>query len=828
MPLIDSVRRGISSALAAEGRVVVFALALAVAAVSGVGFFTERVGSALAARADDMLGGDLLLSDNHPLDGSVADEIDALGLQSVSVLTFPSVALNDDDDSTLISVKVVEAGYPLRGELSTSDARFGGETRSGEIPAPGEFWVEERLLGDLSIELGDTLYVGALGFPVTRVITYESDRGGSLFQIAPRVMFNRADLAAAELLGEGSRVRYVTQLAGSAGALDNLQEFLKARAQPGLRIETINDARPEVQNSLDRVGRFLGMAAMLTVLVAGAAVAVSLQEQVARASDEAAVRRAFGAKHSEVLARVLRLLSWQAGLGIVVGLGLGLALQAAISSVLGFLFTADLPRPGIGPVIAGIVTAIVTLAGFGLPAVLGIRRVPVMRVLRKELGAPPPAAWAVIGSAVVALAVLLLWQARDVLLAGLVLGALLTATAALYALAAALQWLAGRVQGKLRPGWRFGIAAIARRGAAGRLQLTATGLGLLSMLLLSTVGSDLLRTWQQELPDNVPNLFLVNVQSSDADAVQSRLEGITGEPVIIYPMTRGRLVEVNGQSVTPEDFREEARRTVGREWNLTSSELLREDNVIVDGEWWEPGAEVSEVSLEVDLAERLDVSLGDRITLRVAGVDVEAEITSLRAVDWDNMKPNFFAILHPSVREGLATTFVTSVRLDDSQRDGAVADIVRDYPGITALDVRALIARIAGLIDAGASAVRYTLVLTLLAGAVVLIAGVQASTAVRVRESALQRVLGASRGEVRRSVLGEFATLGAAAGLVAAVVATVAGQLVARLVFEVDLPLSIWPLVVGPLGGAIGLALAGWLAARKAAGQPPGVLLRRL
>ncbi len=828
MPLIDSLRRGVGSALAAEGRVVVFALALAVAAVSGVGFFTERVGGALSARADDMLGGDLLLRDNHPLPEVVASEIETLDLQFVSLLTFPSVALNADDDSALVSVKVVEAGYPLRGELATSTARFGGESLTGDIPEPGEFWVEERLLSELGAELGDTLYVGSLGFPVTRVITYESDRGGSLFQIAPRVMFNRADLAAAELLGEGSRVRYTTQLVGDVNALETLQESLSEQAHPGLRVETVSDARPQVQNSLDRVGRFLGMAAMLTVLVAGAAVAVSLQEQVARASDEAAVRRAFGATHREVLLRVLRLLGWQAALGIVIGLVLGLALQGAISSVLSFLFTTELPAPGAGPVIAGAATAIVTLAGFGLPAVLGIQRVPVMRVLRKEMGAPPPAAWAVIGSAVLALAVLLLWQARDVVLAGLVLGALLGATAVLYALAAGLQWLAGRVAGNLRPGWRFGVAAIARRGAAGRLQLTATGLGLLSMLLLSTVGTDLLRTWQRELPADLPNLFLVNVQTDAADDVQARLEELTGDAVEIYPMTRGRLVALNGTPVTPEDFPEEARRTVGREWNLTSSETLRADNIITAGEWWEPGAQVSEVSLEDELAVRMGVSLGDTLTLRVAGVDVDATITSLREVDWDNFKPNFFAILHPSVREGLATTFMTSVRLNDNQRDGAVADIVRDYPGVTALDVRSLIERISGLIDAGASAVRYTLVLTLLAGAVVLIAGVQASTAVRVRESALQRVLGASRDEVRWSVLGEFATLGAAAGIVAAVVATLAGQLVARLVFDVTLTPSIWPLIVGPVGSGAGLALAGWLAARGAASQPPGVLLRRL
>lgn len=825
---LGTARRRLGLALAAEGRVVVLALALAVAAVSGVGFFTERVGGALAARADTMLGGDLLLRDDHPLDEEVTAEIDRLGLRSVSLLTFPSVALNDEDDTALVSVKVVEAGYPLRGELISRTTRVGGAPLSGEIPQAGEVWVEDRLLADLRLNIGDTLFVGALAHPITRVITYESDRSGSLFQIAPRVMLNRADLEAAELLGEGSRVNHITQLVGEADQVTALQGFVTARAQPGLEIETIGSSRPGVQRSLDRVGRFLGMAAMLTVLVAGAAVAVSLQEQVTRASDEAAVRRAFGATHRQVLVRVLTVLSWQAVLGIAVGLVLGLILQAGISQLLGALFATDLPLPGPAPVVAGVVTAIITLAGFGLPALLGIQRVPVMRVLRRELGAPPPAAWVLIACAVAALAVLLLWQARDVVLAGLVLGALVGATAALYALAAALQWLAGRMRGKLRPGWRFGFAAIARRGAFGRLQLAATGLGLLSMLLLSTVGTDLLRTWQRELPEDVPNLFLVNVQPDDATSVQGRLEEMTGDAVDIYPMTRGRLVAINGQSVVPEDFIEEARRTVSREWNMTSAELLRPDNIIVDGDWWAPGSRVDEVSLEEELAEELGVGIGDRMTLRVAGVDVEATISSLRKVDWGNFKPNFFAILHPSVRENLATTYMTSVRLDDNQRDGAVADIVRDHPGVTALDVRSLIERVTGLIDAGAGAVRYTLVLTLLAGAVVLVAGVQASTAVRIRESALQRVLGASRREVRRAVLAEFASLGAAAGFVAAVVALLAGQLVARLVFEVDLSPSLWPLIVGPLGGGLGLALAGWLAARGAAGQPPGVLLRRL
>ncbi|MGB0865152.1 MAG: ABC transporter permease, partial [Granulosicoccaceae bacterium] len=412
---------------AGELRVVAAALVVAVAAVSTIGFFTDRVQGALDSRATALLGADLMLSSTAGIDPAVHAKIDELGLRSVSVIEFPSVALTDDDDSSLIAVKVVAEGYPLRGELQISEQLGSAVAIADGIPAAGEFWVESKLLSELGLAVGDSIQVGRLNQAITRVIHYESDRGGALFQVAPRVMFNQADLDDSGLITEGSRVRYALQLGGEQSALESLQSWTKAQEYPGLQIQGVRDARPEIRTALDRVGRFLGLAAMLTVLVAGAAITVALQGLVQRESDAAAIKRCFGATQAEVLGQLFQRLAVVSLAASAIGLLLGFIMQAVISSAIGQWFDAELPAPGALPALAGFATGLITLIGFGLPSVLRIRQVPVVRVLRRELGAPPAAAWAVAGTALAALGLLLLWQAKSATLAALVLVSMLVA-----------------------------------------------------------------------------------------------------------------------------------------------------------------------------------------------------------------------------------------------------------------------------------------------------------------------------------------------------------------------------------------------------------------
>jgi len=808
---------------ASELRVVAAALIVAVAAVSTIGFFTDRVQSALNARATDLLGADMLISSSGGIAPEIHEKIAELGLRQVQLVEFPSVALTDDDDSSLIAVKVVAEGYPLRGELQISD-QLGSDARlANSVPGPGEFWVEGRLLSELGLSVGDKIQVGRLSQAITRVIHYESDRGGSLFQVAPRVMFNQADLEASALIGPGSRVRYVLQLLGDQPELQTLRAWAEEREFPGLQVQDVSDARPEIRTALERVSRFLGLAAMLTVLVAGAAVTVSLQGLVQRESDAAAIKRCFGATQAEVLGQLFSRLGWVSLIASVIGLLIGYVMQAVIAGAIGQWFDAELPAPGLLPAIAGVATGLITLIGFGLPSVLRIRQVPVVRVLRRELGAPPAAAWLVGGAALLALAVLLLWQARSATLAGLVLLAMLAAICLLALSARVAAWAARRWKGKLKPGVAFGAAALARRQGAGILQVSAFGLGLLALLLLSVVGGDLLENWQRELPDDAPNMFLINIQPEQRDGIEQRLDEASTLPVDLYPMSRGRLISINDELVDPtsyEDSRDE--NLARREWNISSLAEAREDNPIVAGEWWtEEQLDQDLFSIEDGIAKRLGIDIGDSLTYRVAGEDYSGTVSSFREVTWDSFKPNFFLVATPSWQAKLPATYMTSLRLPSEGQGPFIASLVREFPGITALDVRAMIEQISGLLDSGSAAVRYTLAFTLLAGVVVLIAAVQASTSERRREAALQRAMGATRAEVRAALLAEFAALGALAGFLAAAVAVVAGQLVSHYVFDVSLPIKWGLLLFAPLLAAVGVAIAGWLAARSVLQTPP-------
>lgn len=808
---------------ASELRVVAAALVVAVAAVSTIGFFTDRVQGALNTRATDLLGADMVMANPAGIDTAVKDKVRELGLQSVALVEFPSVALTDDDDSSLIAVKVVSEGYPLRGELQVSERVGGDVSVATGVPAPGEFWVEGRLLSELGLAIGDKIQVGRLNHAITRVIHYESDRGGSLFQVAPRVMFNQADLEASVLIGEGSRVRYALQLNGEEAELDALRHWVKQQDIPGLQVQGVRDARPEIRTALDRVGRFLGLAAMLTVLVAGAAITVALQGLVQRESDTAAIKRCFGASQAEVLGQLFRRLGWVSLGASALGLVIGFVMQAVIAAAIGQWFDADLPAPGPLPAIAGVAIGLITLIGFGLPSVLRIRQVPVVRVLRRELGAPPAAAWMVGGAALFALALLLLWQAKSATLAGLVLLSMVVTVLLLALAARAVVWLTRRWRGKLRPGVSFGISALSRRQGTGILQVSSFGLGLLALLLLSVVGGDLLENWQRELPDDAPNMFLINIQPEQRDGIEQKLQAASTETVDLYPMSRGRLVEINGEVVDPKSFASpREQRLAQREWNISSLAQARDDNPIVAGEWWdETQLGQALFSVEVGIAESMGISIGDTLTYRVAGEDYSGVVTNFREVTWDSFKPNFFLVATPGWQSVMPATYMTSLRLPAEGQGALIASLVREFPGITALDVRAMINQIRGLLDSGSAAVRYTLAFTLLAGVVVLIAAVQASATERRREAALQRAMGATGAEVRAALLAEFASLGAIAGLLAAVVAVVVGQLVSKFIFEVQLPIDWALLLVAPMLAAVGVALAGWFAARSVLQTPP-------
>ena len=799
------------------------ALVVAVASVTSVGFFTDRVSKAMQLQASTLLAADLLVSSSEPIPSEIIQKADELGLLTAETREFPSVIVKDDE-TQLVGVKAVSEYYPLRGQLSLTDQPFGDERPAGKVPEPGNIWIDPRLVGLLDLTVGDTLQLGQREFTVSALLAFEPDRGGNMFSFAPRVMFHLGDLESTGLVTFASRVAYHFLLAGDAPQLATFSRWLEPRKGAlNVSLNDVSNARPEMRVALERSQSFLGLAALVAVILSGAAVAVSAQGFSTKQATAAAVMRSFGASRHFVLLTVCLRLLVIAMFASLLGSGIGFLVQQLLTDMMSNLFVMSIPPPSLTPLLAGLLTGFITLVGFALPPVVRVRQVPVMRVLRDDLGITPPSAWIVTLAGLAAIGILMVWQANSFVLAGLVITGSVGALVALGITGFVLMLLLKRFPGSSLTGWRFGLTSLVRRSQGSTLQMAAFGLGLMALLLLSIVRVDVLNAWQRELPDDAPNVFIVNIKPEDAEHVKAYLAGLGVEMAELYPMIRGRLVAINDQPVAGEDYSSdpETERLVSREFNLSYADKPREDNPVIEGEWWRGDDRMKSLfSVEKDIAERLGVGLGDRLTFRVAGDEVSAVINNIREVQWDSFRVNFFVVGTPAAMEAYPATVITSFYLDKS-RQGELAALIKTFPGITVIDVDALIQRVKGMMDRAASSVEYVFLFTLVAGIVVLLAAVQASRGERVKEAALLRALGAGRYKILQSLVAEFALLGLIAGLLGATAAGGIGWLLSDQVFHLkyDFNPSLW--IVGVSAGVVGIGIAGVMATRSVLAVSP-------
>lgn len=809
-----------------EARILAFALATAVAAVTAVGFFTDRVERAMEREASTLLAADLVLESSQPLPDAWRERAADQGLQTVHTVTFPSVLVTDDA-TELVSVKAVERGYPLRGQIRLADHPRGEAVRVATGPSEGGMWLDPRLFTLLGLSTGEYLPLGDVELAVEAALVHEPDRAGALFQLAPRVMIGLDDLPATGLVSDGSRVEHRLLVAGDEAAVTAFTTWVEARLDEGITLRDVRDARPEMRDTLDRAAAFLGLAAMMAVLLAGAAIAIAVHTFSGREADTCALLRSFGARqHVVITALLARLLLIGAGASLA-GVAIGVLAQLGLGTLVGAWFYEALPAPTPRPAITGLLTGLVTLLGFGLVPALRIRRVPVIRVLRRGEAPPEPSALALALLATAAVAVLVFSQAGDTRLGLSVLGGMLGILVLLTVVAWLLVRMVARLRGTGMSPWRFGLANLARRARSSTVQTVGFGLGMLALLLLAVVRVDVLDAWQREIPPDAPNQFMVNIQERDIDSVRTQLQAAGIETSTFYPVIRGRLVRINDDRIRPDDYPPgRTRRLVDREFNMTWTDEPPRGNRIAAGRWWNGKAERSgEWSVEKDIAERLDIGIGDRLVFRVAGEEVAGRVTSLREVDWETFEPNFFVISDPGLLGGQGASWMTAYRVPEGVDDG-LGRVVRAHPGITILDVDAIIRQVREVIDRGARAVEYVFLFTLLAGLAVLAAAIGASRDERRAEIALLRTLGARRRRIRIAVIAEFGTLGALAGGIAALGAAATGWAISTQVLELPWHFNPWLLVAGVGGGGAGIALAGLVASRALIREPPLSVLR--
>ncbi len=810
-----------------ELAVLLAALLVAVTALTGVGFFTDRVGQAVLQRAAEVIAADLRLRSGQPIATTYEKLAAERGIETARTVTFPSVVFFGVD-SALAAVRAVGPGYPLRGSVKISDAPFEPARATDTLPGRGEIWLDSRLLARLGATIGDRVSIGARAFTVTRVLDYRPDQGSAFVDLAPSLLIPLADLDSTGLLDVGSRATYSVLFAGKPAAIRGFKTLLRERKQERERLVDVSEESPQIQSSTRRAGRFLNLSAMITVLLAAVAVAMAARRYTERHLDNVALMKCMGAPQRLVLQVTVIELALIAAIASVLGSALGYLAQELLAWLLGDLVRADLPPPTIAPAILGAATALAILVGFALPPMLQLKRVPPARVLRRNLE-PPHIRYSIsTGLAVATLAAVLYWLIRDAKLVGFVAAGIAATLAILYAAGFLLVRLAGRLRGAVGVAWRYGVANLARRGRESVVQVVAFGLGLMVLLLLAVVRNDLLEDWRASLPADTPNFFMINIPAVDtADFVRFVEESGLPAPRL-FPMIRARMTAINGRSI--DEFRPTSDRGRGfaeREQNLSWAEQPQVDNKIVTGRWWtEADRGKALVSVATDYQEEMELKLGDRLRFDIAGEMIEAEITSFREVEWDSFRPNFFLVFSPGTLDGLAGTWLTSMRLDPEQRMMLV-ELVRRFPSVSVFDIDAILTQVRDVIDRASIAVQYVFLFTLAAGITVLLAAIQSTRDERRYESAMLRTLGARRRVVLAGVASEFAALGMLSGLLAAIGATVAGWLLAREVFDLSYSINPWVWAIGLAAGAIVVGGAGTLAARNVINHPPINTLRQ-
>ncbi len=811
---------------AGELKVIALSLMLAVTAVTAVGFFTDRVGRAMTRQASELLAADLVVSSPDQIRKEIKLQATATGLSLANTLSFPSVVLHNDN--TLLSeVKAVSSGYPLRGRIKTADKLYGEATATDQIPKPGNIWVEPRLLTQLAMKVGDNLQLGELTFRVSQVLAYEPDRGSNLFQFAPRVMLNMEDLEATGLVTPASRVTHHLLLAGTEKQVSKFSAWMQKNSLPGERMLGIQDGRPEMRTALDRAEQFLGLAALVSVLLGGSAIAVSTRHYARRQSDNGAVMRCLGASSSLLLQMFILRLLWLGVVASLIGSGLGYLAQEILAHLLANWFILGLPAPSLWPLVSGMITGLVVLTGFALPPLLHLCQVPPLRVLRRDLVITSPSIWSVILLTLLVMFGLMWWQTSDIKLASIVGGGIIATIGILWLAAIGLIAILKRADRSSGLIWRFGLATLSRRGSGSIIQIVAIGLGIMALLLLTLVRVDILSAWDKTLPPDTPNQFLINIQPQELEPLRELFRQQKKPIPVFYPMVRSRLVAVNDIAVGPDSYRDErAQRLVSREFNLSWGTELQEDNQITAGLWWgKKKPQGAEFSVEQGLARTLGLKLGDHMRFQVAGQEFEAKITNLRSVQWDSFNVNFFVIACPGVLESYPANYVTSffLKTDDS---AFLVELVRRFPSVTVLDIRSFMQQVRTIIEHASLAVEYVFVFTLLAGLMVLYAAIQSTLDERLKESAILRTLGAVRRQIMFGIILEFVVLGALAGLLAATAASLLGYLLASQLFGLAYSFNPWIWLVGIMSGAIGVGIAGGLGVRPTLSHPPVRVLR--
>jgi len=810
-----------------ELTILLLALIIAVSSSTAISLFANRLHRTMITQAAEFLAADLAVSSSAALPPAWQAKANQLQLKQSQTTEFSTV-LMENDEMLLASIKVVSDLYPLRGHLKTTQQHFSDEQIRLKPPQQGEAWIEQRVLSSLKLKLGDNLQVGEKVLTVTRLLTYEPDKRGNLYSLSPRVMMNSQDLAATHIIQAGSHVHYFFQFIGQENNLASFENWLKPQLNVSQRLMDIKEDRPELGTALERAERYLGLTSIMVILIAGVAIAMATRRYSERHFNTSAVLRCLGCQQKQLL----RLYSYQfLMLGFIasaVGCLLGWGAQEILLQLLRDLLPTQIAAPSLLAVVFGFCTGLVILFGFAFPPLLRLKNVSALRVLRHELEPVPASAYLVYGLAISLIGGLIFSYTNDLKMTVTLIGGgalmLLVVAVIIYALLHPLRKLLPH----LGLNTRFGVQALLREPKTTVNQILAFSMTLVAMLLSFNVSHDLISDWQQQLPENAPNHFVLNIFPHQKQEFEAELKKQKIQNTQLYPIIRGRLVQINNQPVQKIVSKDsQGERATHRDLSLTWSSTLPKDNQLVAGEWWdEKTTEPGLVSIEEKLAKSLKVTLGDSLTFTIGSQQVNARISSIRKVRWDTMKPNFYMVFSPKSLDAYPSTYLTSFYLPRAEKN-ILNTLVKKYPSITVLEVDLILEQFKTILLQLTQAINALLYFALFAGFTVLFAAVYASLDQRIYQAVLMRTLGANKALLRKNQLIEFSLLGALSGLLAIIIAEVLLFALYHFVLKIEFQANylLWGLT--PVIGATSVTLAGSFGVRKVVKKSPMEILRQ-
>lgn len=808
-----------------------FSLILAVAVLSGIAIFTDRLESTLISESNSVLGADYIVRGSQPHNGEWPAAAREAGIRQTQSALFSSMVFAGEE-MHLASVKAVDIDYPLRGKFEISRVPFAMDANDIEdastIPAPGEAWVDSRLLPLLKINLGDRVAVGDYELTVTHVLIREPDSASPFSMTGARLIMNIADLPKTQVVQPGSRVDYQWLVASdNAQQLKQFIDQLKPQLNKHQRLVDIHSAQERVGRTLQTSKQFLLLSAVIAVLLAGVAIAITARQFSARHTDQVALMKSLGASAPRIRGLYFSQLFLLGGAASLLGLVLGSFLQQIIALSLQQAYQIRLGSAGIYPFALSFFSGLMCLVFFALPALWHLPTVPPLKILRRELAVNATQVWMQAALALFAVLTLVILFSRDLELALSISGALLAVIIATLVIAYGLLALSKRWVVSLGGYWRLAFANLQRNRGQSLIQILVFAVAIMLLFTLTIVRTSLIEEWKVQVPDNAPNHFLVNIPPDELPQVQSLLQEAAVRPEPIYPMMRARLTHINGVETTEEQ--RSTSNALRRELNVTWSKHLAEDNKVLAGEWWDKWqrteAKLPGVSVEIETATGIGLKIGDRLQFSFGGLEMHAQVASFRSLDWRSMRPNFFFIFEPGSLDNYSPTYITSIYLPAEQKS-FINKLLHDHPTILVMELDRIIEQIRSIVNQVSDGVLLVLWLTLIGGCLVLFAAVMGSIAARKQQAGLLRALGSPRQLIVGSICAEFAILGGLAGLIAIVGTEI--LLISLQTFVLETPMQphylYW--LISPLSGALFVTALGYLGCRRVVTTPPAIVLR--